>query len=79
MKIKRYIERKTDFTPAEKLRVAVAVLVDGIPMTKVACLFGVNSGRVAEAVAPISKAVDPDLIEGKLVEPKPLLKVVGNE
>lgn len=38
---------------AERLRVAVAVLIDGWDMHKVAALLGVAPERVAEAVAAI--------------------------
>jgi hypothetical protein len=53
-----YEEHKTTLTPAEKLRVAVAVLVDGIDQHKVAALMGVNQGRVGEAVAAVRKAIE---------------------
>ena len=41
---------RTALSPAEKLRVAVAVLVEGVPQHVIAALMGVNPGRVAEAV-----------------------------
>jgi plasmid maintenance system antidote protein VapI len=53
-------ERKTALTPGEKLRVAVAVLLDGFDQHKVAALMGVNPGRVNEAVMAVRKAIDPE-------------------
>jgi|SoimicMinimDraft_17_1059745.scaffolds.fasta_scaffold198999_2 hypothetical protein len=55
-----YVEHKTALTPQEKLRAAVAVLVEGVPQHVVAALFGVNSGRVAEAVTAIRRAIEND-------------------
>ena len=60
MKDKPYVEHKAALTPAEKLRVAVAVLVDGFDQHKVAALMGVNMGRVNEAVVAVRQAIDPD-------------------
>lgn len=54
-----YQDHKTALTPAEKLRVAVAVLVDGFDQHKVAALMGVNPGRVAEAVVAVRNAIEP--------------------
>ena len=48
---------RTKFTPEEKLRVAHAVLINGIDQHHIASLFAVNSGRVAEAVKLIREAV----------------------
>lgn len=45
-------------SPAEKLRVAVAVLNDGWDQHKVAALLGVMPERVAEAIASIRPALD---------------------
>lgn len=47
---------RTALTPAEKLRVAVAVLVEGVPQHVIAALMGVNSGRIAEAVVTAREA-----------------------
>jgi 3-dehydroquinate dehydratase len=58
MRDKPYAEHKTALTPAEKLRVAVAVLVDGMDQHRVAALMGVNPGRVAEAVVAIRDAIE---------------------
>lgn len=60
MRDKPYLEHKASLTPAEKLRVAVAVLIDGVDQHKVAALMGVNQGRVNEAVVAVRKAIDPD-------------------
>lgn len=59
MKDKPYVERKASLTPAEKLRVAVAVLVDGFDQHRVAALMGVNPGRVNEAVVAVRDAIEP--------------------
>jgi hypothetical protein len=53
-----YAEHKTALTPAEKLRVAHAHLVDGIPQEIIARLMGVNSGRVNEAIQAIRTVLD---------------------
>jgi len=55
-----YVEHKTALTPAEKLRVAVAVLVDGVDQHKVAALMGVNQGRVNELVSAIRRVLEGD-------------------
>jgi plasmid maintenance system antidote protein VapI len=56
-------EHKSALTPGEKLRVAVAVLLDGFDQHKVAALMGVNPGRVNEAVMAVRKAIDPEFRE----------------
>lgn len=66
MRDKPYLEHKAALTPAEKLRVAVAVLVDGFDQHRVAALMGVNPGRINEAVVAVRQAIDPDANE---VEP----------
>ena len=60
MKDNPYFEHRTALTPAEKLRVAVAVLIDGFDQHRVAALMGVNPGRVNEAVVAIRKAIEPE-------------------
>lgn len=55
-----YFEPKAALTPAEKLRVAVAVLVEGWDQHRVAALMGVNPGRINEAVMAVRKAIDPE-------------------
>lgn len=60
MRNKPYLETKTALTPGEKLRVAVAVLLDGFDQHRVANLMGVNLGRVNEAVGAVRRAIDPD-------------------
>ena len=52
------MEHKTALTPTEKLRVAVAVLIDGFDQHKVAALMGVNPGRVNEAVMAVKRAIE---------------------
>ena len=59
-----YEEYKTALTPGEKLRVAVAVLLDGMDQHKVAAMMGVNPGRVNEAVSAVRKAIDPEAENG---------------
>jgi predicted XRE-type DNA-binding protein len=64
-----YYERNTHLTPAQKLRAAVAVLLDGIDQHKVAALFGVNQGRVNEAVIAVLEAIErKDLEEQDTVQ-----------
>ena len=49
-------DRKTHLTPDEKLRAAYAYLINDIEQ-HIASLFGVNSGRIAEAVMAVRAAV----------------------
>ena len=60
MKSTLYEEHKTTLTPGERLRVAVAVLLDGMDQHKVAAMMGVNPGRVNEAVMAVRRAIDPE-------------------
>ena len=60
MKSTTYEEHKTMLTPGERLRVAVAVLLDGMDQHKVAAMMGVNPGRVNEAVMAVRRAIDPE-------------------
>ena len=64
-----YVKHKTALTPQEKLRIAVAVLVEGVPQHVIAALFGVNPGRVAEAVVAIRRAIENDSVRGNLGGP----------
>jgi hypothetical protein len=57
--MKPYEDRKTSLTPAEKLRVAVAVLNDGWEPHRVAALLGVHPDLVAAAVSAVGAAVEP--------------------
>jgi len=57
-KTNHYAEHKTRLTPAEKLRVAVAVLADGIDQHKVAALMGVNQGRIGEFISKIRNVLE---------------------
>jgi transposase-like protein len=54
--VKRGHEQKTSLTPDEKLRAAHAHLCDGVAQHTIAALFGVNPGRVNEAITEISRA-----------------------
>jgi transposase len=56
--MKDYTERKTALTPQEKLRVVVAVLVDGMEQQRVANLMGVNIARVNEIVQAVRKLLE---------------------
>lgn len=51
------MKKKTALTPEEKLRAAYAHLINGVDQHVIASLFAVNSGRVAEAIADVRKAV----------------------
>ena len=64
-----YVKHKTALTPQEKLRVAVAVLVEGVPQHIIAALFGVNPGRVAEAVGAVRRAIENDTVRSDLGGP----------
>jgi transposase-like protein len=44
------MDKKTNLTPEEKLRVAHAYLINGVEQHHIASLFGVNQGRIAEAI-----------------------------
>ena len=57
MKDKPYVDHRTVLTPAEKLRVSVAVLLDGFDQHRVAALMGVNPGRINEAVMAVRNAI----------------------
>lgn len=63
MKSTFYEEHITALTPGQRLRVAVAVLLDGFDQHRVAALMGVNPGRVNEAVAAVRLALDPEADE----------------
>jgi DNA-directed RNA polymerase specialized sigma24 family protein len=58
MKHNPYYEHNTMLTPAQKLRAAVAVLLDGMDQHKVAAMFGVNPGRVNKAVSAVREAIE---------------------
>jgi len=49
---------KSDLTHDEKLRAAYAYLINGVAQHHIAALYGVNQGRVSEAVALVAKAVN---------------------
>lgn len=48
---------KSDLTHDEKLRAAYAYLINGVAQHHIAALYGVNQGRVSEAVAMTAKAL----------------------
>ena len=48
---------KTHLTPDEKLRAAHAHIINGVDQHVIASLFGVNAGRVNEAIMAIRAAV----------------------
>jgi hypothetical protein len=54
--MKRGFEPKSALTPAEKIKVAAAHDVFGIDQHALAFIFGVNQGRIAEAINEIHKA-----------------------
>jgi len=49
--------KKTELTPDEKLRAAYANIINGVEQHHIAALFGVNSGRVNEAVQAVRAAI----------------------
>ncbi len=48
---------KTALTPEEKLRAAHAHIINGVDQHVIASLFGVNMGRVNEAIMVIRAAI----------------------
>lgn len=54
---RRGFETKTELTPREKLKVAYFYEIRGVTMHVLADMFEVNSGRVAEAITEIRKAI----------------------
>lgn len=56
--MKRGHEKKTELTPAEKIRVAMGYEVYGIDQHVLAALFAVNPGRIAEAISNVRNAID---------------------
>jgi len=48
---------KTQLTPEEKLRAAHAHIINGVDQHVIASLFGVNMGRVNEAIMAIRDAI----------------------
>jgi hypothetical protein len=59
---------KSDLTHDEKLRAAYAYLINGVAQHYIAALYGVNQGRISEAVALVAKACNyPDKNDGKEV------------
>ena len=55
--MKRGYEPKTALTPSEKLRVVAGYDLMGIDQHKLAFLFGVNQGRIAEAISDVRNAL----------------------
>jgi hypothetical protein len=53
--MKRGHDPKTMLTPNEKLRAAFGHLCLGIAQHDIAALFGINAGRIAEAVNEIAQ------------------------
>ena len=49
--------KKTELTPDEKLRAAYANIINDVEQHHIAALFGVNSGRVSEAVQAVRHAI----------------------
>jgi hypothetical protein len=48
---------KTFLTPDEKLRAAYAHIINGVDQHHIAALFGINPGRVNEAIQDVRKAI----------------------
>lgn len=55
--MKRGHEPKTVLTPVEKLKAAYAYEVLGVEQHIIAALYGINAGRIAEAIAEVRKAL----------------------
>ena len=65
----RRLTMREGLTPEEKLRVSVAVLLDGVDQMSVASLLGVNVGRINEAVQIARKAFEFPYKNGGVLEP----------
>ena len=48
---------KTQLTPDEKLRVAYAHIINGVDQHVLSALFGINPGRVNEAIMAVRRAI----------------------
>jgi hypothetical protein len=48
---------KTDLTSEEKLRAAYAHMIGGVDQHVIAALFGVNPGRINEAIMAVREAI----------------------
>jgi hypothetical protein len=48
---------KGNLTHDEKLRAAYAYLINEVPQHHIAALYGVNQGRVSEAVSLVAKSI----------------------
>lgn len=55
--MKRGHKAKTNLTPEEKLKAAYLYEVRGVEQHLLADIFGVNAGRIADAVKSVRKAV----------------------
>jgi hypothetical protein len=55
--MKRGHEPKTILDPHEKLKAAYAYEILGVEQHAIAALYGINAGRIAEAIADVRKAV----------------------
>lgn len=55
--MKRGHEPKTSLDPIEKLKAAYAYEVLGVEQHAIAALYGINAGRVAEAITEVRKAI----------------------
>ena len=75
----RRLTLREGLTPEEKLRVSVAVLLDGLDQMSVASLMGVNVGRVNEAVQTAREAFGFPRRNGALEHPPQdeILKLEG--
>lgn len=61
--MKRGYTEKTSLEPLEKLKAAYAHEIHGVSQHAIASLYGVNQGRIADAIASVRKAVGltPDI------------------
>jgi len=70
-------DRQTALTPAQKLRVAVAVLLEGMDQHRVAALMGVNPARVNVACKAIAAAAGLEQPRDLDHTPDPMLDFDG--
>jgi len=62
--MKKSFSPKTQLDPTEKLKAAYLHEVMGIEMMAIAIVFGVNQGRVSEAITAIRKATGAKPTDG---------------
>jgi hypothetical protein len=62
--MKRGFEAKTSLTPEEKIKAAYLHEIMGVDQHILAAAYGVNPGRVAEAIKTVRSAIGMNIEEG---------------